>query len=155
VGKGLSGGKWTFPYFCWHESPAFPGKSGAAFRFHRRPWDQVRHPFQGGFGAAAARQLDNRCRNAIGRTIPLFTATALSFPSPAWVPSFISANVPSTALERPCSKPTRWKTKVTTIAANLGFTKMGRFSVRYRELFGESSSQTLARRPRCIVAIPG
>jgi len=45
--------------------------------------------------------------------------------------------------------------KVTAIAADLGFTEMGRFSVRYRELFDESPSQTLARHPRCIVAIPG
>jgi AraC-like DNA-binding protein len=45
--------------------------------------------------------------------------------------------------------------KVTAIAAALGFTEIGRFSVRYRELFGESPSQTLQRRPRCIVAIPG
>jgi AraC-like DNA-binding protein len=45
--------------------------------------------------------------------------------------------------------------KVTAIAAGLGFTEIGRFSVRYRELFGESPSQTLARRPRCIVPIPG
>lgn len=45
--------------------------------------------------------------------------------------------------------------KVTAIAAALGFTEIGRFSVRYRELFGESPSQTLQRRPRCIVPIPG
>ncbi len=45
--------------------------------------------------------------------------------------------------------------KVTAIAAGFGFTEFGRFSVRYRELFGESPSQTLARRPRCIVPIPG
>lgn len=45
--------------------------------------------------------------------------------------------------------------KVTSIATGLGFTEMGRFSVRYRELFGESPLQTLQRRPRCIVAIPG
>jgi AraC-like DNA-binding protein len=45
--------------------------------------------------------------------------------------------------------------KVTAIAAALGFTEIGRFSVRYRELFGESPSHTLARRPRCIVPIPG
>jgi hypothetical protein len=34
-------------------------------------------------------------------------------------------------------------------------TEIGRFSVRYRELFGESPSQTLARLPRCIVPIQG
>jgi AraC-like DNA-binding protein len=45
--------------------------------------------------------------------------------------------------------------KVTAIAADLGFTEIGRFSVRYRELFGESPSQTLARHPRRIVPIPG
>lgn len=45
--------------------------------------------------------------------------------------------------------------KVTAIATDLGFTEIGRFSVRYRELFGESPLQTLQHRPRCIVAIPG
>jgi len=45
--------------------------------------------------------------------------------------------------------------KVTAIATGLGFTEIRRFSVRYRELFGESPSQSLQRRPRCIVAIPG
>ncbi len=45
--------------------------------------------------------------------------------------------------------------QVTAIAAALGFTEIGRFSVRYRELFGESPSQTLRSRPRCIVSIPG
>lgn len=33
---------------------------------------------------------------------------------------------------------------VTDIALSLGFTELGRFAVRYRELFGESPSQTLA-----------
>ena len=45
--------------------------------------------------------------------------------------------------------------KVTAIAVGLGFSEIGRFSVRYRELFGESPSQTLQRSPRCMVAIPG
>jgi AraC-like DNA-binding protein len=36
---------------------------------------------------------------------------------------------------------------VTGIAADLGFWELGRFSVRYRQLFGESPSATLARAP--------
>ncbi|MFO1061060.1 MAG: helix-turn-helix domain-containing protein [Dongiaceae bacterium] len=36
---------------------------------------------------------------------------------------------------------------VTGIAADLGFWELGRFSVRYRRLFGESPSATLARPP--------
>ena len=35
---------------------------------------------------------------------------------------------------------------VTEIALDNGFTHLGRFSVNYRELFGESPSETLARR---------
>jgi len=46
-------------------------------------------------------------------------------------------------------------TKVCAVATDLGFTELGRFSVRYRELFGESPSQTLLRRPRPIVLVPG
>jgi AraC-like DNA-binding protein len=38
------------------------------------------------------------------------------------------------------------ETCVTSIAMNLGFTHMGRFSVAYRSRFGESPSQTLKRR---------
>ena len=32
------------------------------------------------------------------------------------------------------------------VAARLGFTEMGRFAVEYKGLFGESPSETLARR---------
>ncbi|MFM8719545.1 MAG: helix-turn-helix domain-containing protein [Chthoniobacterales bacterium] len=35
--------------------------------------------------------------------------------------------------------------KVTEIALGLGFSELGRFSVRYREMFGESPSETLRR----------
>jgi len=35
--------------------------------------------------------------------------------------------------------------KVTEIASELGFTELGRFAVRYRQLFGESPSETLRR----------
>ncbi|MFM8885114.1 MAG: helix-turn-helix domain-containing protein, partial [Chthoniobacterales bacterium] len=35
---------------------------------------------------------------------------------------------------------------VTEIALGLGFSELGRFSVRYREMFGESPSETLRRR---------
>lgn len=38
--------------------------------------------------------------------------------------------------------------RVTLIALNNGFTHLGRFSVDYREHFGESPSETLARRWR-------
>jgi AraC-like DNA-binding protein len=44
--------------------------------------------------------------------------------------------------------------KVTVIAAKLGFTELGRFAVRYRELFGERPSETLRRQKRATVAIP-
>lgn len=40
--------------------------------------------------------------------------------------------------------------KVTNIALGLGFTELGRFAVRYRELFGESPSQTLRRQMRYV-----
>lgn len=43
---------------------------------------------------------------------------------------------------------------VTSIAVGLGFNELGRFSVRYRQLFGESPSQTLHHRKRTTVAIP-
>jgi AraC-like DNA-binding protein len=36
-------------------------------------------------------------------------------------------------------------TTVTEIATHFGFVELGRFSVEYRKLFGESPSQTLAR----------
>jgi len=38
---------------------------------------------------------------------------------------------------------------VTAIATSLGFTHLGRFSAVYREVFGESPSQTIARGRRC------
>jgi AraC-like DNA-binding protein len=44
--------------------------------------------------------------------------------------------------------------KVTAIVSKLGFTELGRFAVRYRELFGESPSATLRRQKRAPVAIP-
>jgi AraC-like DNA-binding protein len=36
---------------------------------------------------------------------------------------------------------------VTDIALSLGFSELGRFAVRYREMFGETPSQTLKRSP--------
>jgi len=44
---------------------------------------------------------------------------------------------------------------VTSIAMDLGFTELGRFSVRYRQLFGESPVETLRRSPRKLFTIPG
>jgi AraC-like DNA-binding protein len=44
---------------------------------------------------------------------------------------------------------------VTSVALGLGFTELGRFAVRYRQFFGESPSQTLHRRTRTTVALPG
>ena len=35
--------------------------------------------------------------------------------------------------------------EITSIATGLGFTHLGRFSIAYREVFGESPSQTLRR----------
>ncbi len=43
---------------------------------------------------------------------------------------------------------------VTGIAMNLGFTELGRFAVRYRQMFGESPSETLRRQTATTVA-PG
>lgn len=44
--------------------------------------------------------------------------------------------------------------KVTSVASGLGFTELGRFAVRYRQMFGESPSQTLRRQTRRTVAAP-
>jgi len=41
--------------------------------------------------------------------------------------------------------------KVTDIALSLGFSELGRFAVRYREMFGESPSETLRRGPVTVV----
>ncbi len=43
---------------------------------------------------------------------------------------------------------------VTSVALGLGFSELGRFSVRYRTFFGESPSQTLLRRTAATVAMP-
>ena len=43
---------------------------------------------------------------------------------------------------------------VTSVALGLGFSELGRFSVRYRQFFGESPSQTLLRRTATTVAMP-
>ena len=40
--------------------------------------------------------------------------------------------------------------KVTEIALGLGFSELGRFAVRYREMFGESPSETLRRAPATV-----
>jgi AraC-like DNA-binding protein len=37
---------------------------------------------------------------------------------------------------------------ITAIAARSGFAHLGRFSVEYRQRFGESPSETLKRRPK-------
>jgi AraC-like DNA-binding protein len=42
---------------------------------------------------------------------------------------------------------------VTEIATELGFTELGRFSVRYRQMFGESPSETLRRQTATIVSL--
>lgn len=44
--------------------------------------------------------------------------------------------------------------EVTEIAGDLGFTHMGRFAIAYREVFGESPSQTLWRNRRTRDAVP-
>jgi len=46
------------------------------------------------------------------------------------------------------------ESRVTEIAEALGFSELGRFSVQYRELFGESPSETLRRSMRITVAVP-
>ena len=47
----------------------------------------------------------------------------------------------------------RMEVRVTDIALQLGFTELGRFSVRYRKMFGESPSETLRRQTTSTVAI--
>ena len=42
--------------------------------------------------------------------------------------------------------------KVTEVATELGFTELGRFAVRYREMFGETPSETLKRSERATVS---
>jgi len=46
------------------------------------------------------------------------------------------------------------ESRVTDIAGALGFSELGRFSVQYREFFGESPSETLRRSLRITVAVP-
>ena len=46
------------------------------------------------------------------------------------------------------------ESRVTEIAQALGFSELGRFSVQYRELFGESPSETLRRSLRITLAVP-
>jgi AraC-like DNA-binding protein len=46
------------------------------------------------------------------------------------------------------------ESRVTDIAEALGFSELGRFSVQYRELFGESPYETLRRSLRVTVAVP-
>jgi len=43
--------------------------------------------------------------------------------------------------------------KVTDIASGLGFSELGRFAVRYREMFGETPSETLRRKVSTTVAV--
>ena len=46
------------------------------------------------------------------------------------------------------------ETTVSVVAQQLGFKEMGRFAARYRELFGESPSESLRRQDRSTVFIP-
>ena len=46
------------------------------------------------------------------------------------------------------------ESRVTEIANHHGFSELGRFSVQYRELFGESPKVTLRRKHACTVAVP-
>jgi AraC-like DNA-binding protein len=43
--------------------------------------------------------------------------------------------------------------RVTDVATELGFSELGRFAVRYREMFGESPSETLRRSSRTTVGL--
>ena len=44
--------------------------------------------------------------------------------------------------------------RVTDIATGLGFSELGRFAVRYRQMFGESPSETLKRRAATVSMTP-
>jgi len=44
--------------------------------------------------------------------------------------------------------------KVTEIAGEFGFSELGRFAVRYRQMFGETPSETLRRRIGTMIAMP-
>ena len=44
---------------------------------------------------------------------------------------------------------------VTDIATELGFNELGRFAVRYRQMFGETPSETLKRSRQTTVPLPG
>ena len=44
----------------------------------------------------------------------------------------------------------RWQTTVSAVAIQHGFTELGRFSIRYRQMFGESPSETLTGGSRII-----
>ncbi len=44
--------------------------------------------------------------------------------------------------------------RVTEIAGELGFSELGRFAVRYREMFGEKPSDTLRRQTGTLIAMP-
>lgn len=44
--------------------------------------------------------------------------------------------------------------RVTDVALELGFSELGRFAVRYREMFGETPSQTLKKPAGRMVALP-
>jgi len=46
------------------------------------------------------------------------------------------------------------ESRVTDIANRHGFSELGRFSVQYREFFGESPKATLRRKYACTVAVP-
>jgi AraC family ethanolamine operon transcriptional activator len=46
------------------------------------------------------------------------------------------------------------ESRVTDIAAQLGFSELGRFSGQYRALFGESPSATIRRSQNCTVVVP-
>lgn len=47
------------------------------------------------------------------------------------------------------------QSSVTAIAGDLGFSELGRFAVRYRQMFGESPSETLRRTTATTAAVQG